>query len=447
VIGGDNYRIIRPLGEGRMGAAYLAANTKAFDRSCVVKEVLEYFDPTDPKARQEAMQRFEIEARTLASLKHPGIPDIYAYFSERGHNYLVMEYIEGLNLAQGLTHEQDGRIVEGRPQPVKVVAHHTIQICEVLTYLEQRQPPVIHNDIKPANIILDRNSRRAVLVDFGTVRARHAHQAVRRPGPQQSSVYGTEGYAAPELYDGKTEPRSDVYALAATAYHLLTDDDPRAHPFAFPKMKSLPVPLHRVLRDALHLDVKQRLSASQFIRRLQDVVRLGGARPSGVALASALAFLPEEREQTGARQGDIWLMTDPVARARYESNGTLKKLEHDIRNEVMRGLDWSDLDRAYLREIACLEQAGTVRKLASFWAVSPHPPVYRALKDGEMFLGGRRIPFRKGDEMTWACPMTRDRFGLESPVMIGDFQDEHIQRLCGEMANAMQGRMVEASTH
>ena len=447
VIGGDTYRVIRPLGEGGMGAVYLAANTRAFDRPCVVKEVLEYYDPTDPEARQDAVQRFEIEARTLASLKHPGIPDIYAYFSERGHHYLVMEYIEGPNLAQGLTHGRGGRIVKGRPQPVEDIARHTVQICEVLTYLEQRRPPVIHNDIKPANIILDGNSRRAVLVDFGTARARHAHQAVRRPGRQQSSVYGTEGYAAPELYDGRTEPRSDVYALAATAYHLLTDDDPRAHPFAFPKMKAVPEPWHRVLRDALHLDVKKRISASQFIRRLQDAVRVTSAQSGGSALAPALAFLQEERRQSRARQGDVWLMTDPVARARYEFNGTLKKLEHDIRYEVMRGLDWRDLDRAYLREITRLEQAGIVRKLASFWAVSPHPPVYRALKEDEMCLGDRRIPFHKGDEITWACPMTRDRFGLESPVLIGDFQDERVQRLCGEMANAMQGRMVRVGTH
>jgi hypothetical protein len=212
-------------------------------------------------------------------------------------------------------------------------------------------------------------------------------------------------------------------------------------------MKSLPEPLHRVLRGALHLDVKQRLSASQFIKRLQDAVRLTSAKPSDIALAPILAFSQEEQVQTGTSQGDVWLMTDPVARARYEFNGTLKKLEHDIRYEVMRGLDWSDQDRAYLRDITRLEQAGIVRKLASFWSVSPHPPVYRALKDGEMYLGGKRIPFRKGAEIAWACPMTRDRFGLESPVLIGDFQDERMQRLCGEMANAMQGRMVRAGTH
>ncbi len=138
---------------------------------------------------------------------------------------------------------------------------------------------------------------------------------------------------------------------------------------------------------------------------------------------------------------DVWLMTDPVARARYEFNGTMDKLEHDIRYEVMRGQDWSELDRAYLREIDRLEQVGLIRRLASFWASSPHPPVYRALADGEIVLGERRLPFLERDEIVWACPMTRDRFDLDSPVLIGDFQDARVQRLCGEMVNAMLGRM------
>jgi serine/threonine-protein kinase len=155
----------------------------------------------------------------------------------------------------------------------------------VLTYLEQRQPPVIHNDIKPANIILDKNSRRAVLVDFGTAGARSPYQVRRRPGRQQSSVYGTEGYAAPELYDGKSGSRSDVYALAATAYHLLTDDDPRGHPFSFREIDVVPEPLQRVLRGALHLDVKERLSAAQFIRRLHDVAHLPSADLGSVSSA------------------------------------------------------------------------------------------------------------------------------------------------------------------
>ncbi len=138
---------------------------------------------------------------------------------------------------------------------------------------------------------------------------------------------------------------------------------------------------------------------------------------------------------------DVWLMTDPVARARYEFDGTLEKLEHDIRYEVMRGGDWTAIDRQYMSEITRLEGEGTVRKLASFWAVSPHPPVYRAVRDGELRLGSQTLSFSVGDEIIWACPMTRDRFGLDAPVLIDDFQDTRVQSLCGEMVNAMQGRM------
>ena len=288
LVDSGTYCIIRPLGKGGMGAVYLAANTKAFNRPCVVKEVIEYYDPNDAAERQKAIERFETEARTLASLKHPGIPDIYAYFSENGRNYLVMEYIEGSNLAEGLTHEVDGRVVSGHALPVEEAMRYTIEICEVLIYLEQLQPPVIHNDIKPGNVILDKNSGRAVLVDFGTAKTRYARQAIGQPGRQHSSVYGTVGYAAPELYDGKAEPRSDVHALAATAYHLLTDDDPRDHPFSFPKIGKLPGPLQVVLREALDADVAKRPTAVQFKERLRQAllqvdVRQGEAQPAPAA--------------------------------------------------------------------------------------------------------------------------------------------------------------------
>lgn len=138
---------------------------------------------------------------------------------------------------------------------------------------------------------------------------------------------------------------------------------------------------------------------------------------------------------------DIWLFTDPVARARFEFNTTLDKLEQDIRYEVLRSGTWSVLDRECKRELDRLESGGIIRKLASFWAISPFPPVYRARQDGEVALGGKRFAFRKGQELVWACPMTRDRFELDYPILIGDFGSERVQRLCGEMANAMMGRM------
>ncbi len=88
-----------------------------------------------------------------------------------------------------------------------------------------------------------------------------------------------------------------------------------------------------------------------------------------------------------------------------------------------------------------METEGDVRRLASFWAVSPHPPVYRALRDSEFHLGRQNISFKKGEEIVWACPMTCDRFELDLSVLIADFDDVRVQRLCGDMANAMQGRM------
>ena len=89
------YRVTKPLGKGGMGAVYLAENLQAFGREVVVKEMLDYFDPNQPEEVERARRRFEDEARTLAALKHPAVPDIYGYFSEAGRNYLVMEFVVG----------------------------------------------------------------------------------------------------------------------------------------------------------------------------------------------------------------------------------------------------------------------------------------------------------------------------------------------------------------
>ncbi len=271
VMDGGNYIIERPLGEGGMGALYLAAQPKAFGRKCVIKEVIDYFDPTDPQEALEARQRFEAEAHTLAQLKHPGIPDMYGYFSEGGHNYLAMEYIEGNNLAEGLTEEPGAARVSGPfPLPLEEVLRYAIQICEALEHMGRQNPPVVHNDIKPANIIIDENSGRAVLVDFGTAETRYASQPGDQSGRDQPGLYGTVGYAPPELYQGISEARSDVYALAATLYHLLTDDDPRDHPMRFPHLLDLPPALSEILHQALESEIKRRPTATQFRQALED---------------------------------------------------------------------------------------------------------------------------------------------------------------------------------
>jgi len=284
-----NYTVERLLSRGGMGVIYLAADHAAFDRTVVIKELLDYFDPADPRAVRAARERFRDEARTLASLRHAGIPQIYTFFSHDVSNYMVLEYIEGQDLEQGLTRvdRQRGQI-RGRAYPVQDCVRWGIGLCKVLEYLAGRPEPVTHHDIKPANLVLDANSGEVRLVDFGTARARLLAQPGGGVGRHKSSIYGTVGYAPPEQYQGISEPRSDVYALAATLYHLLTDEDPRADPFHFPRLGALPAGLRNALEPALELRVAQRCTAAELRRALEDVLEGPGSRAAAVAVPASV---------------------------------------------------------------------------------------------------------------------------------------------------------------
>ena len=265
------YRIVRPLDKGGMGVLYLAEDVGAFDRPCVIKEMLDYFDPTNAQEAAKAGKRFEDEARVLARLQHSGIPDIYAFFSEQGRNYIVMQFVDGENLKQRLTREGKQQLTD--------VARWGVQVCKVLEYLARVEPtPVVHHDIKPANLILDKNSGEVRLVDFGTAKAKLALRPGGKVGLQKSSIYGTAGYAPPEQYHANSEPRSDVYALAATMYHLLTGDDPGDHPFNFPRLARLPAGLRKVLNRALKKKVEQRLTAAQMRQELEEILAPVGGK-------------------------------------------------------------------------------------------------------------------------------------------------------------------------
>jgi serine/threonine protein kinase len=306
---GGLYRITEPMGKGGMGALYLAADTYAFGRKCVVKELLDYYDPDDPDEAREAQTRFETEARLLSELSHPGIPRIYSYFSEVGRHYIVMEYIEGETLERAVTHlDPLGREVAARPLPAEEVVRHAVRICRVLEYLANRPTPVIHHDVKPANLIVDQTSGEVRLVDFGTAQARMQWATQARLNPGGATLFGTEGYAAPEQYQGRSEARSDVYALAATVYHLLTDDHPGEHPFHFPQMGSLPNPVAGALERALRPEVNRRSTPAEFRQALEAwLIPEDGAQPF-VFRSGAVARTTEElvalcdRHWTDARQ-------------------------------------------------------------------------------------------------------------------------------------------------
>jgi serine/threonine protein kinase len=214
------FRIDKILGQGAMGAVYLVRDTTLADRPCAMKEMLDYSHTPDERAA--AVRRFLAEAETLATLNHPGIPQVYDRFIESGRYYLAMEFVAGVDLGKVLEiHRQE----HGRPLPEREVATWALQICDVLEYLHGNLPPVVHRDLKPANVILTRNGRVKV-VDFGIAKA-----GVTARG----TSIGTHGYAPPEQYRGQAEPRSDLYALGATLHHLLTGRDPNLQaPFDYP---------------------------------------------------------------------------------------------------------------------------------------------------------------------------------------------------------------------
>jgi len=272
LLGAGRYRILRSISRGGMGAVYLAEDRGAFDRLCVVKQMLEYYDPGNPDERAKALGRFEEEGRTLASLSHPGIPRIYSFLQEGGRFYIVMEYVQGENLAAFVTrHGDSGAIAPLRRLPREEMIRYTIQVCRILEYLHDPARPVVHQDIKPANVILEPHLGQVRLVDFGTARRRdHGEQG--QPGTDdRSSVYGTAGYAPPEQYRGQPVPKSDVFALAATTYHVLTDDDPAEHPFTWPRLDMLPRELALALQRALRTDPEDRISALELRQALEPL--------------------------------------------------------------------------------------------------------------------------------------------------------------------------------
>ena len=255
-----------------MGAVYLTRDIHAFGRPCVVKEMLDYYDLADAQAQAKAEARFREEGRILASLSHPGIPKIYAFFEEGSRFFIVMEYILGENLDSYVTRSDEfGRVIPKKAIAEGDVLRYAIQACGILEYLADQPRPVVHQDVKPANLIRERIVGDVRLVDFGTAWTRR-QPSTSHLGYQQSSVYGTMGYAAPEQCNGAAAPRSDVYSLAATMYHLLVDDDPREHPGTFPDLASMGADLRAALEQALRPDPDRRSSARQLREHLESIL-------------------------------------------------------------------------------------------------------------------------------------------------------------------------------
>ena len=236
------YELVRRIGGGGMGAVYLAKDRNLGDAPRAVKEMVE--SHLDPLQHEKAIGDFKRESLLLTSLEHPSIPTIYDYFYDDAASrfYLVMKYISGGDLASRLRSAMHGRLDE------KTVTDWGMQVADVLEYLHSRPKPIIYRDLKPANLMIDGNTGRVMLIDFGI--ARWVTQ-------QEKGVtaVGTMGYAPPELFSGRVQPASDVYSLGATMFHLLTGADPQDNPLLIFDFSKNPRP--RQIAPSLSTEMEQ----------------------------------------------------------------------------------------------------------------------------------------------------------------------------------------------
>ena len=211
----NRYRIERLLAIGGFGAVYLATDTKSGNRSVAIKDMI----CADPQEFAIRLNFFRREAEILRELDQlPVVPRLYDLVELGQTAHLVLEYIRGQDLLKLM--ENNGN----RPFPPEQVVDWGKSICDVLAVMHSMTPPLVHRDLKPDNIMLLEDGRSIKLIDFGT--ARDLGRTAKDRQAAKTRVY-TEGYAPPEQIVGKPEPRSDLFALAGTLYHLLTGKAPK----------------------------------------------------------------------------------------------------------------------------------------------------------------------------------------------------------------------------
>ena len=256
----NRYLIEKQIGEGGMGAVYVAIDRR-FGSRVAIKETFFKDD--------ELGAAFEREAHLLNSLHHPVLPHVSDYFAENNGYFLVMQFIEGEDLFETL--KREGAF------PVKDVLRWTDNLLDALDYLHSQQIPIIHRDIKPQNLKITTRGD-IILLDFGLAKLNSEDSSVEK------SIFGySRKYSPLEQIQGTgTDVRSDIFSLAATAYHLLTGKpaieviaraseivhgNPDPLRLASEINNEIPVGIANVLNSALALNAIRRFASAKAMRQ------------------------------------------------------------------------------------------------------------------------------------------------------------------------------------
>lgn len=256
---GGRIRILMQIAAGGLSAIYLAETPEKELR--VIKEAT--LPPTlEQSSREKAKELFAREATILQRLNHPKIAKVLDYFIEDGRDYLVLEFVPGHTIRQLV--RQNG------PMKEEEALAYAMQVADVLEYLHCRTPPVLHRDITPDNLVV-REDGQVVVIDFGA-----ANEIL---GTATGTLIGKQAYIAPEQFRGKSDVRSDIYALGGSIHFMLTGKDPEALLTSYPRSVKTDVSpgVDILVAECTELELEKRVaSAGVLYDKIEHVLNNGG---------------------------------------------------------------------------------------------------------------------------------------------------------------------------
>jgi serine/threonine protein kinase len=353
-----HYAMVNLLGRGISGAVYLVKDVHHPQNRFVLKEVMH--------AVGKERCGFPFDDAMLRRLNHLALPRMYQVFPGDKHDRfsILMDYIEGSNL------EVVQQSVPGKRFSLPEVMTLMAPIIDAVSYLHRQQPPLIHGDIKPSNIIVPKAGTSPVLVDFGGVKDLHADTIAHQR---------TLNYRAPEQYSRGTSPRTDIYALGATFYTLLTGTVPAAASDRLARLGEMEpdplLPMNQItpyarttvawaIHCALSINSHDRFATvEQFWEALWQVTK--ASQPSWLQVPEPMITPPIEGENTGP---DV----NPVVTQ-------VPELEVVVATEEHMGLDVEPDDTMPEGEIPVLIADATIQDEVASAPASPGPPLSPAL--------------------------------------------------------------------
>lgn len=246
VLAENRFQVLQSLGVGGQGTAYLCRQFSGNDQIVLKETILPVF--TDNALRRKAIEKFDQEAKLLKSLEHPGIVRLDDYFIEDHRAYLIMEHVKGCNLRD--------LVIRNGPLDQLKVRELAEQMCEILIYLHEQN--VVHRDFTPDNLILGPDGR-LKLIDFNV--------AQQIQSGATGTIVGKHAYLPPEQFRGKATAQSDLYALGATMYFLLTGSDPEPISQSAPKLvaNAIDDEGNEIVKRATSLQTSKRYQTAQEI--------------------------------------------------------------------------------------------------------------------------------------------------------------------------------------